>query len=447
MFDNLTNKLDNIFKKLRSKGVLTEDNINESLREVRLALLEADVNFKVVKEFIDKVKVRAVGQEVMKSLTPGQMVIKVVHEELIELLSGGTNAPAPLNPKKEKLNIWMMVGLQGTGKTTAAAKIASLMKKQGFRPMLAAGDIYRPAAIQQLELLGRKIEVPVFSLGNKVSPVEICKKAKEAAEEKNCNLLILDTAGRLHIDEELMKELQDIKDTVSPSEILLVCDAMIGQDAVNVAKQFHESVGTTGLILSKLDGDARGGAILSIRSVTGQPIRFASVGEKIEDLELFMPERMASRILGMGDVIGLIEKVKDSISMEEAEAMKDKMQSQSFTFEDFRKQLRALKSMGPLDSILGMIPGVGKNLPKGAMEESDLQMRRFEAIINSMTMKERLEPDIINSSRKQRIARGSGTSVQEINQLIKQFDQLKKMMKMFQKQTQKKRFGRFFPAR
>ncbi len=447
MFDNLTNKLDSIFKKLRSKGVLTEDNINESLREVRLALLEADVNFKVVKEFIDKVKVRAVGQEVLKSLTPGQQVIKVVHEELIELLSGGTHAPVPLNPKKDKLNIWMMAGLQGSGKTTAAAKLANLMKKQGYRPMLAAGDIYRPAAIQQLELLGQKIEVPVFSLGDKVSPVEICKKAKEAAEAKDCNLLILDTAGRLHIDEELMKELQDIRDAVSPSETFLVCDAMIGQDAVNVAKQFHESIGTTGLILSKLDGDARGGAILSIRSVTGQPIRFASVGEKIEDLELFLPERMASRILGMGDVIGLIEKVKDSISMDEAEAMKEKMQNQSFTFEDFRKQLKAIKSMGPLDSILNMIPGVGKNLPKEAMEESDVQMRRFEAIINSMTLEERLTPDLINSSRKQRIARGSGTSVQEINQLIKQFDQLKKMMKMFQKQTQKKRFGRFNPAR
>lgn len=444
MFETLTQKLDAVFEKLRNKGVLTEQNITDSLREVRLALLEADVNFKVVKDFIERVRVKAVGQEVLKSLTPSQQVVKVVHDELVLLLSGDGQVTLPLLPQRDVLNIWLMSGLQGSGKTTAAAKIAGLLKKQNYRPMLVAGDIYRPAAIDQLKMLGEKLDIPVFSLGNQVSPVEISRQAVETADRENINLLIIDTAGRLHIDQELMKELEDIKSTVKPHEVFFVCDAMIGQDAVNVAQQFHTSVGTTGLILTKLDGDARGGAILSIRSVTGQPVRFVGVGEKLEDIEFFNADRMAGRILGMGDVIGLVEKVQSAISLEQAEDMQKKMQSQSFTLEDFRSQLKAIKNMGPLGSVMKMIPGLNKALPEDALEGSDAHMQRFEAIINSMTAKERLQPEIINASRRQRIARGSGTSVQEVNQLLKQFTQLQKMMKMFQKQTKKKRFVRHF---
>ena len=363
MFDTLTSKLDSVFKKLRGKGVLSEQNITDALREVRLALLEADVNFKVVKEFIERVKERAVGQEVLKQLSPGQQVIKIVHEELIHLMSGAQGDP-PLRMAKDKTTKWMVVGLQGSGKTTATAKIANNMKKQGYRPLLAAGDIYRPAAIKQLQLLGSQIQVPVFSLGDKVSPVKIAKDAVASAEEQNCNLVLIDTAGRLHIDEELMKELQDIKTAVQPDEIFLVCDAMTGQDAVNVAQQFHKDIGITGVILTKLDGDARGGAILSIRSVTGQPVRFVGVGEKISDLELFHPDRMASRILGMGDVLTLIEKAQGAMDMEEAQKLEQKLRSQTFTLEDFRSQIKMIKGMGNFGSLMEMIPGMGKNIPE-----------------------------------------------------------------------------------
>jgi signal recognition particle subunit SRP54 len=433
MFDTLTSKLDSVFKKLRGKGVLTEQNITDALREVRLALLEADVNFKVVKEFTDKVKERAIGQEVLKQLSPGQQVIKIVHEELIRLMSGDGNAIPPLKMSKDKITKWMVIGLQGSGKTTATAKIANNMKKQGYRPMLAAGDIYRPAAIKQLELLGQQIKVPVFSLGDKVSPVKIAKGAVASAEEQDCNLLLIDTAGRLHIDEELMKELQDIKSAVQPDEIFLVCDAMTGQDAVNVAQQFHKDIGITGVILTKLDGDARGGAILSIRSVTGQPVRFVGVGEKIDDLELFHPDRMASRILGMGDVLTLIEKAQGAMDMEEAQRLEQKLRTQTFTLEDFRSQIKAVKNMGPLGSLMEMIPGMGKNIPKDMMDQSEVHMKRVESIINSMTPQERLEPAIIGGSRRQRIARGSGTTIQDVNQLLKQYEQMKKMMKAFGK--------------
>ncbi len=433
MFDSLTSKLDSVFKKLRGRGVMTEQNITDALREVRLALLEADVNFKVVKEFTERVKERAIGQEVLKQLSPGQQVIKIVHEELIHLMSGDGKTIPPLKMAKDKITKWMVVGLQGSGKTTATAKIANNMKKQGYRPMLAAGDIYRPAAIKQLELLGQQIKVPVFSLGDKVSPVKIAKGAVASAEEQNCNLVLIDTAGRLHIDGELMRELQNIKTAVQPDEIFLVCDAMTGQDAVNVAQQFHKDIGITGVILTKLDGDARGGAILSIRSVTGQPVRFVGVGEKIDDLELFHPDRMASRILGMGDVLTLIEKAQGVMDIEEAQRLEQKLRTQTFTLEDFRSQIKAMKNMGPLGSLLEMIPGMGKNIPKDMMDQSEVQMKRVEAIINSMTPQERLEPAIIGGSRRQRIARGSGTTIQDVNQLLKQYEQMKKMMKAFGK--------------
>jgi signal recognition particle subunit SRP54 len=426
IFFFLSSKLQDTFKKLRGKGKLNEKDIKEAMREIKLSLLEADVNFKVVKDFINTVTERSIGQEVMESLTPGQHVVKIVHDELTNLMSS-----------KEKViftadypNVWMFIGLQGSGKTTTTAKLARLYKKSGKSPLLAACDIYRPAAIKQLENLGQRIEVPVFSMGDKVSPVNIAKAAVEHARKNGNDLVILDTAGRLHIDEALMDELKQVKETVKPQNIFLVVDSMTGQDAVNVAQSFNNEIGVNGVILTKLDGDTRGGAALSIKSVTGRSIFFASTGEKLEDIEHFHADRLASRILGMGDVLTLIEKVQQNIDFEKAKEMEKKLRKAEFTFDDFLSQLDQVEKMGPMDQILGMIPGLNlKKLDNLNMEEN--QMKRIRAIIQSMTPQERKMPAIINGSRKKRIARGSGTSIQDVNRFIKQFEQTQKMMKQF----------------
>lgn len=426
VFENLSNKFQEVFKKLKGKGKLTEEDVNLALREVRIALLEADVNFQVVKDFIAKVKEKAVGHEVLESLTPGQQVIKIVHEELINLM-GKTNAK--LNDAGSPPTIIMLVGLQGAGKTTTAAKLAHFLKKQGKKPLLVAADIYRPAAIKQLQVLGDAIDVPVFTMGEQ-SPVDIAKASINFAKSNLKNYVIIDTAGRLHINEELMDELKKIKEEVSPHEILLVVDAMTGQDAVNVAKSFNEELGLTGVILTKLDGDTKGGAALSVKAVTGCPIKFAGMGEKIENLEPFYPDRMASRILGMGDVLTLIEKAQAAIDAEKALKMQEKLKSRDFDLEDFLDSLQQIKKMGPLEQLLGMIPGMGKVKDiTGMVDEKEL--KHIEAIIYSMTPEERRKPEIIDGSRKKRIARGSGTSIQEVNRLLKQFEQMKKMMKQF----------------
>ncbi|MDI6784159.1 MAG: signal recognition particle protein [bacterium] len=435
MFENLTNKLEAVFKKLRGSVTLNEKNIGEALREVRLALLEADVNFKVVRDFIERVRVRAVGQEVLQSLSPAQQVIKIVNDELITLMSsspdGSMQDLTPLNLYPDKQNAIMLIGLHGSGKTTACVKLAKHFQKKGFRPLLVAADVYRPAAIKQLETLGKQIQIPVFSLGTEVAPPKIAKKAIGTAQEQNQNLVIIDTAGRLHIDTELMQELHEIKSTISPQEIWLICDAMTGQDAVNVAQQFHQEIGITGVILTKVDGDARGGAVLSIRAVTGAPIRFVGVGEKLDDLELFHPERMASRILGMGDILSLIEKAESTLDAQKVKEMEEKLRKATFTLEDFREQLLSVRKMGSLESLLSMIPGMGNVNNPELMQQSEQEMKKIEAIINSMTPGERLDPQIISGSRRQRIAKGSGTTVQDINRLLKQYDQMRKMFKQF----------------
>lgn len=426
IFEGLAEKLQNTFKKLKGKGKLSETDVDEAMREVKLALLGADVNFKVAKDFTNKVKERAIGQEVLSSLTPGQQVIKIVNDELTDLM-GGSQAKIVLAPKPP--TVVMLVGLQGAGKTTTAGKLGNLLRKQGRRPLLVAGDIYRPAAIKQLKVLGEQLNIPVFSLGDKTSPVDIAKAAIEHAKTYGHDLVIIDTAGRLHINEELMEELRGIKNNVNPHEILFVIDATTGQDAVTVAGTFNDELGIDGVIITKLDGDTKGGAALSVKAVTGRPIKFVGMGEKLDALEPFHPDRMASRILGMGDVLTLIEKAQATFDADKAMEIQRKLKNQDFTLEDFLDQMQQVKNMGPLDSILGMIPGFSgaKQLKDIQIDEKD--MVHVQAIIQSMTPEERRKPSIIKDSRKKRIARGSGTKVSEINRVLKQFEETKKMMK------------------
>lgn len=425
VFESLTDKLQSVFDKLATKGKLTEADVNAAMREVRLALLEADVNYKVVKEFIDRAKARSIGVEVMESLTPAQQVVKIVHEELIELLG----KPAPLNTSGQPPHVVMLVGLQGAGKTTMAAKLALRLKKNGQRPLLAAADIYRPAAIKQLELLGAQIDVPVYSAGTQTPAPTIAKDALKLAREKAYTVLIVDTAGRLQIDSGLMQELEQVRMVVRPSEILLVVDAMTGQEAVNVAEGFNTRVPLTGLIMTKIDGDARGGAALSVRQVTGVPIKFLGTGEKLPDLEAFEPERLAGRILGMGDVLTLIERAQEQISEVDAAAMEKRLGEGQFDFEDFLEQLKQVKRLGPITDLLGMIPGMNRIAKDLDPAEAQSSLKKTEAIINSMTLQERRQPDLLNASRRRRIAAGSGTTVQDVNQLVKQFREMQKMMK------------------
>ena len=437
MFEGLTEKLSNAFKKFRNKGKLTEADVKEGMREVKLALLEADVNFKVVKEFIKSVTEKAVGSQVLESLVPAQQIIKIVNEELIKLL-GGESPKINISPKPP--TVIMMVGLQGAGKTTHTAKIASMYKQKGKSPLLVACDVYRPAAIDQLKIVGESVGVPVFSLGSKISPVAIAKAGIEHAKKNGNDFVIIDTAGRLHIDEELMGELVNIKKTVEPSEILLVVDSMTGQDAVNVAKTFNELLDITGVVMTKMDGDTRGGAALSVKYITGKPIKFIGTGEKMDAIEVFHPDRMASRILGMGDVLSLIEKAEAAYDQKNAKELERKLRDQTFTLDDFLEQMRQLKKMGNLDQLLAMIPGANTGALKDAKVDED-QMKHTEAIILSMTPAERHRPDIINGSRRKRIATGSGTSVEEVNKLLRQFDQMKKMMKQFSNMGKRRSFA------
>ncbi|EAG5903602.1 signal recognition particle protein [Listeria monocytogenes] len=426
-FEGLAGRLQETMNKIRGKGKVNEADVKEMMREVRLALLEADVNFKVVKQFIKTVSERAVGADVMKSLTPGQQVIKIVQEELTSLMGG---EESKIGTADRPPTVIMMVGLQGAGKTTTSGKLANLLrKKYNRKPLLVAADIYRPAAIKQLETLGKQLDMPVFSLGDQVSPIEIAKQAIAKAKEEHLDYVIIDTAGRLHIDETLMDELKQVKEIATPTEILLVVDSMTGQDAVNVAQSFNEQLEITGVVLTKLDGDTRGGAALSIRSVTGKPIKFIATGEKMEALETFHPDRMASRILGMGDVLSLIEKAQTDVDAEKMKAMEQKMKDNSMTLDDFLDQLQQVKQMGPLDELLKMMPGANKMKGLDNMNVDDKQLGHIEAIIKSMTKNEKDNPDIINASRRKRIARGSGRPVQEINRLLKQFAEMKKMMK------------------
>ncbi|MBE6845085.1 MAG: signal recognition particle protein [Ruminococcus sp.] len=422
-FEGLSEKLNNVFKKLKSRGKLTESDIKEAMREVRLALLEADVSYKVVKDFVAKVSEKAVGNEVLESLTPAQQVIKIVRDELCELM-GDSNAR--INMASKGPTIIMMCGLQGSGKTTHSAKLAKYFKKEGHRPLLVACDIYRPAAINQLQVVGEKADVKVFEMGQ-INPVVIAKQALAHAKDYGNDIVILDTAGRLHIDTELMDELKNIKSEVQPNEIMLVVDAMTGQDSVNVAKAFDEALGINSVLMSKLDSDARGGAALSVLAVTGKPIKFVGTGEKLDEFEKFHPERMASRILGMGDVMTLIEKAEDAFSQKEAEQMAKKLQENKFDMSDLLEQLRQIQKMGSLKSIISMIPGVGDKLKDVDIDEK--QFVRIEAMITSMTKAERAKPSIINPQRKRRIAAGSGTKVEDVNKLLKQFEQMQKMMK------------------
>ena len=441
IFEGLSDKLQGALSKLKSKGKLTEKDVKDAMREVKLALLEADVNFKVVKDFVKKVQERCVGQDVMSSLTPGQHVIKIVNEELTSLM-GDVSSKITISPKPP--TIIMMVGLQGAGKTTTSGKLGGYFKKQGKRPLLVACDIYRPAAIKQLQVVGEKLDIPVFNMGDKESPINIAKAGLSHAIKNNNDLVIIDTAGRLHIDETLMDELKSIKSEVKPHEILLVVDSMTGQDAVNVAESFNDALGVDGVILTKLDGDTRGGAALSIRAVTQKPIKFIGMGEKLDDLEPFHPDRMASRILGMGDILSLIEKAQESIDLDKAKELEQKIKKQDLDFEDFLEQMEQIQNMGPLDKILGMIPGMGNIKDQlGDVDLNGKEMKRTKAIVQSMTIEERRDPSILNASRKKRIARGSGTTVQDVNRLIKQFNEMKKMMKMFtgSQKSMKKRGG------
>lgn len=425
MFEELTGRMETVIKHLRGQGKLTEKNIDESLRQVRRALLEADVNFRIAREFIENVKQKAIGKGVLKSLTPGQQMVGVVHEELIALMgeSAAELTFAPMPP-----TVLMLVGLQGSGKTTASGKLARLLKSQGHHPLLVAADVYRPAAIKQLQVLGENIDVPVFTIGGSQDPVTICTVAVQQAKQAYQDVVILDTAGRLHIDEEMMEELKRIKSALHPDEILLVVDGMTGQDAVNVAEAFNQQLDISGSILTKLDGDARGGAALSIRAVSQKPIKFIGVGEKLDALESFHPERMASRILGMGDVMSLVEKAHAVIDIEEAQKLEEKLRKQTFDLEDFRTQLQQVSKMGSMEQIMDMIPGMNRSALKGVEMDEDA-LGRMEAVINSMTPEERRRPTIINGSRRRRIARGSGTTVQVVNQLLKQFNMMQKMMK------------------
>jgi signal recognition particle subunit SRP54 len=440
MFDALTGKLEAVFKKLRGRGVLKEDDVKEALREVRLALLEADVNFKVVKEFVGRVQARAVGQEILSSLTPGQQVIKIVHEELVSLL-GGTQAKLHLAPNPP--TIIMMVGLQGSGKTTTAGKLAKYFKKDGRRVLLVPADTRRPAAVEQLKTLAGQLGVDAY-ISEEKDPVVICREAVKHAEKSLFEVVLLDTAGRLQIDEPLMDELRQIKTGVKPHEVLFVADAMTGQEAVNIAEKFNGDVGFDGVVLTKVDGDARGGAALSIKAVTGKPVKFAGMGEKLDALEPFHPDRMASRILGMGDVMSLIEKAQEAVSHEEALALARKLRKDSFDLEDFRSQLRQVKKLGSLGDVLGMIPGLNKlKLPDD--QAGDKELTRVEAIISSMTPKERSDYTVINGSRRLRIAKGSGTQVQDVNRLLKQFAEMRKMMKSMKGGKMGKIFGGRMP--
>ncbi|MBC7237282.1 MAG: signal recognition particle protein [Chloroflexi bacterium] len=427
MFESLSDKIQQTFHDLARRGRLSNKDVEAAMRDVRMALLEADVNYRVVRDFTQKVAQRAVGEEVLKSLTPAQTVVKIVNEELIELLG----EPSSLNLGGTPPAVIMLVGLQGSGKTTMAAKLALHLRKQGQHPLLVAADVYRPAAIQQLETLGRQVNIPVHAEGDKVPPPRICANAVNRAKKEGFTVVILDTAGRLQIDERMMQELEQIKAATKPQEVLLIADAMTGQEAVNVAQEFNQRVGLSGLILTKVDADARGGAALSIRAVTGVPIKFMGVGEKLSDLEVFYPDRLASRILGMGDVLTLIERAEASISEEQARKMEEKLLSASFTFEDFLEQLDAVRRMGPLNELLGMIPGLSQLSQQLPTEVTDKGLRVAEAIVNSMTREERRNPKIINASRKRRIARGSGTSVQQVNQLLRQFAEMQRMMKQF----------------
>lgn len=430
IFEGLSDKLQNAFGKLRSKGKLTEADVKTAMREVKMALLEADVNFKVVKDFVKVVQERCVGEEVLKSLTPGQMVVKIVNEELTALM-GDVQSKLTYSPQPP--TVIMMVGLQGAGKTTTSGKLGGYLKKDGKSPLLVACDVYRPAAIKQLQVVGEKLDLPVFTMGDQVSPVEIAKKALEHAKSHSNDVVIIDTAGRLHVDEVLMQELKDIKTQVNPQEILLVVDSMTGQDAVNVSESFNEILGIDGVVLTKLDGDTRGGAALSIRAVTQKPIKFIGMGEKLDNLEPFYPDRMASRILGMGDVLSLIEKAESALDMEKAKELGQKLKKNEMDFEDFLMQLEQVQNLGPLDKLLELVPGMGNLKGQiGDLDSKGKEINRTKAIIQSMTLEERRNPQILNASRKKRIARGSGTSVQDVNRLIKQFNEMKKMMKMFQ---------------
>lgn len=428
-FDSLTDKLQNVFKNLRSKGRLTEADVKSALREVKLALLEADVNYKVVRDFTKSVQERAIGQDVMKSLTPGQMVVKIVNEELVSLM-GSETTELSLKPTND-LTIIMMCGLQGAGKTTTAAKLAGKFKAKGRTPLLVACDIYRPAAIEQLKVNGEKLGIPVFSMGDKHKPVNIAKAAIEHANKNKNNLIILDTAGRLHIDEDMMSELIEIKDNVDVDQTVLVVDSMTGQDAVNVSEMFNEKIGIDGVILTKLDGDTRGGAALSIRAVTGRPILYVGMGEKLSDLEQFYPDRMASRILGMGDILTLIDKAEANLDIDEEKAkeLEKKFKKAEFDFNDFLEQMQQIKKMGGIADILKMLPGMGGQLKDIDVDDSALS--RVEAIIYSMTLEERLNPSVINPSRKRRIAKGAGVDISEVNKLVKQFEQSRKLMKQY----------------
>ena len=436
MFQSLSEKLENAFRKFKNKGKLTESDIKAGMREIKLALLEADVNFKVVKDFIANVSERAVGTEVLESLLPAQQIVKIVNEELTNIM-GGSQSKLVISSKPP--TVVMMVGLQGAGKTTHAGKLAGLYKKQGKNPLLVACDVYRPAAIKQLEIVGEKLGIPVFSMGDKVSPVKIAEEGLKYANQKGYDMVFVDTAGRLHIDEELMQELQDIKAKVSPTEILLTVDAMIGQDAVNVAKTFNELLDITGVILTKLDGDTRGGAALSVRQVTGKPIKFIGIGEKLDAIEPFHPDRMASRILGMGDVLSLIEKAEQAYDEKKAMELEKKIRESTFTLDDYLDQFSQIKGMGNLEQLMGMMPG----MKPGALKDAKIDekaLARSEAIIKSMTKREREKPEILNASRKKRIALGSGTTVEEVNKLLKQFDQTRTLMK--QLSNPKGRFGK-----
>ncbi|MBN9417743.1 MAG: signal recognition particle protein [Candidatus Eremiobacteraeota bacterium] len=426
MFDSLTERIQGVLNKLRGRGKLTEADVNDALREVRRALLEADVSLAVVKEFINQVKTRAIGEELWKSLTPGQLVVKHVRDCLVELM-GGTQAELTLADTPP--TVILMVGLHGAGKTTSTGKLALFMKNRGYKPLLAATDIYRPAAIKQLEVLGNQLGIPVYQLGENASPLNICRGAYKQAKENGNDVLLIDTAGRLHVEKELMDELKIAKDEMNPQEVLLVVDAMTGQDAVNIASQFSEQIGITGVVMTKLDGDARGGAALSVRQVTGAPIKYIGIGEKSSALEPFHPDRMASRILGMGDVMSLIEKAEQAIDEEQAQLLEKKIRENQFDLDDFLKQMQQIRKLGSITDLLSMLPGVGSAIKDMPVDEKAIN--RMEAIIQSMTAEERRRPEILNASRKKRVAKGSGNQVAEVNRLVKHFDMVKNMMKMF----------------
>jgi signal recognition particle subunit SRP54 len=427
MFDSLSDRLQGVFAKLRGRGKLTEKDVDAAMREIRMVLLEADVNYKVVKDFVEHVRERAVGEGVVKSVTPAQQVVKIVYDEMADIL-GGT--PQDLKFASHPPSVIMLVGLQGSGKTTAAAKLAVMLRRQGRDPILVAADIYRPAAVEQLQTLGRQTDVPVAYYRHR-SAVEIVEEALREAERAGHDVVILDTAGRLHIDEEMMQELVDMSDSVSPSETLLVVDAMTGQDAVNVAMVFLDKLDFDGIVLTKMDGDARGGAALSMKSVTGKPIKLASVGEKVDDLEVFHPDRVASRILGMGDIVTLVEKAEDTMTEERARKLEEKLRKHKFDFDDFLEQMQQLRSMGGLSKVLEMVPGMGNITGTSGLDLDDRRMKRVEAIVQSMTREERQNPHLLNASRRRRVAAGSGTSTQDVNQLVKQFAQMQKLLKQF----------------